>query len=65
MVEVLNMGGVMFDVCRRMRRLFCLAVLVLTFGAAMHAATPAMTTISDTIYRADECLNASIWAKAK
>jgi len=55
----------MFDVCRRMRRLFCLAGLVLTFGAAMHAATPAMTTISDTIYRADECLNASIWAKAK
>ena len=43
----------MFDVCRRMRRLFCLVLTALALGTGLHAATPATTTILDTIYRAD------------
>ena len=30
----------------------------------MAGANPSMTTVTDTVLRADECLNASVWAKA-
>ena len=48
MVEVTFGGAV-----RQMRRCFCLMLPVLILGLAAQAATPAMTTVSDTIYRAD------------
>jgi trimeric autotransporter adhesin len=47
------MVGVMFDVRRKMIGLFCLMLPVLLLGVAARATTPAMTTVSDTIYRAD------------
>jgi hypothetical protein len=43
----------MLDVCRLTRRLFYCAVMIVACGVGVYAATPAMTTISDTIYRAD------------
>ena len=42
----------MLDHCRRKRRLFCLLLCVLA-GLASQAQSPATTTISDTVYRAD------------
>jgi hypothetical protein len=51
--EVLQMGGVMFDVCRQARRLFCFAAMVSALQIATYAATLPMTTVGDTVYRAD------------
>jgi hypothetical protein len=42
----------MLDQCRRQRRLFCLRLCVLA-ELASQAQSPATTTISDTVYRAD------------
>jgi len=42
----------MLDQCRRQRRLFCLLLCVLA-ELASQAQSPATTTISDTVYRAD------------
>jgi hypothetical protein len=56
---------------RPMGRLFywgLVGVMLASAGAARPLPSaaqsgPAMTTVSDTVYRADECLNASTWAK--
>jgi hypothetical protein len=48
---------------RRTGRLFFwLLAYVIGVGVALGA-DPATTKVSDTIFRADDCLNASIWAK--
>jgi hypothetical protein len=43
----------MNQMATRARRLLLFALVVVASGAAMYAANPAMTTITDTIYRAD------------
>ena len=43
----------MLDNCRLSRRLFCCALVIIACEICMSAATPAMTTVRDTIYRAD------------
>lgn len=43
----------MLDKGRRMRRLFYLVLAMLVMARVSYAATPAMTTIADTVYRAD------------
>jgi len=57
---------------RPVGRLCCWALVVLAasgFGLRAFAVPaapqsgPATTTVSDTVYLADECLNASTWAK--
>jgi len=59
--------------CRPTGRLCCwvlMAGMVCGFRLAAWGAAPgpqsgpAMTTVADTVYRADECLNASTWAKS-
>ena len=54
----------MLEARRALSRLFFLLLSVTLAAGVSYAATPTMTTISDTVYRADECLNASVWAKA-
>ncbi len=49
---------------RPMGRLFYLLLSIILTTAVSHSA-PVMTRIVDTVFRADECLNASLWAKAK
>ncbi|PYX94690.1 MAG: hypothetical protein DMG71_11740 [Acidobacteria bacterium] len=58
------MEEVMFDWRRPVGRLlFGLLSVGMMIGES-PAATPTMTAVVDTVYRADECLNASVWAKA-
>ena len=54
----------MWEARRALSRLIFLLLSVALGVGVCAAATPTMTTISDTVYRADECLNASVWAKA-
>jgi hypothetical protein len=55
----------MLEARRPVGRLFylLLSVLGLVMLAQAAGAGPAMTTITDVVFRADECLNSSIWAK--
>jgi len=63
----------MRDASRRRKGRRCCCVLVvlalLGFGLPLCATPPlpqsglATTTVADTVYLADECLNASTWAK--
>src|SRR5205823_9620093 len=48
----MSKGGNMLDHCRRSSDLFCLLLCVLA-GLVSQAQSPATTTISDTVYRAD------------
>ncbi len=54
----------MLEARRPLRRLFFWLLAVLLVSATSQAVGPATTTISDVVYRADDCLNASIWAKS-
>lgn len=57
----------MWQACRPAGRLFCLALAVMVALTTRLAATPQggppLTNVVDTVYRADECLNASTWCK--
>ena len=44
------------------RLFFWLLAYMIGVGVAFGA-DPAMTRVSDIVYRADGCLNASVWAK--
>jgi hypothetical protein len=52
----------MLDARRLFGRLFVVLLSVWMMVAWSWGANPTMTTVSDTVYRADECLNASVWA---
>ena len=58
-------GGDMFDPHRPLGRLFYVLLVVLMILPSSQAQSPGTTTINDIVYRADECLNASIWAKTQ
>ena len=62
----------MFQACRPMGRLFywvatVAAISSIAFGGASRKTSsqsgPALTSVVDTVYMADQCLNASTWCK--
>jgi hypothetical protein len=48
-----NMTENIFDSCRRNRRLFYWVLAIVLCPAVARAAPPAMTTVTDIVYRAD------------
>jgi trimeric autotransporter adhesin len=49
----MSKGGLMFEARRPPGRFFCLLLSVLVACGVSHGQTPATTTISDVVYRAD------------